>query len=59
MHEYFESVRIPWGRAGAERFQREAANGRLVELEAGHHFFISHEDLVVEEMRRFFAGAPE
>ncbi|MCH7892062.1 MAG: hypothetical protein IH921_11230 [Gemmatimonadetes bacterium] len=58
MEEYFETVRLPWGRSGADRFRREMRNGRMIELRANHHFFIQQEDMVVEEMRTFFAETP-
>ena len=58
MEEYFETVRLPWGRSAADRFRREMRNGRMMELRANHHFFIPQEDLVVEEMTTFFAETP-
>jgi len=58
MAEYFETVRLPWGRSAADRFRREMRNGRLIELRANHHFFVPQEDLVVEEIRTFFAETP-
>ena len=56
--EYFETVRLPFTRLGADRFRREMRNGRLIELRAHHHFFIPLEDLVVEEMTTFFSETP-
>ena len=56
--EYFETFRLPWQRSAADRFRREMRNGRMIELRANHTFFIPLEDLVVEEMRAFFAETP-
>ena len=58
MNEYFDTVRRPWAVSAADRFRREMRNGRTIELRANHHFFIPQEDLVVEEMRAFFAETP-
>ena len=40
MEEYFDTVRLPWRRAAADRFRREMRNGRMIELQANHSFFI-------------------
>ena len=58
VEEYFETVRLPFGRSAADRFRREMRNGRMIELRAHHYFFIPQEDMVVEEMRTFFAETP-
>jgi pimeloyl-ACP methyl ester carboxylesterase len=47
----------PWTREERERFRREVANGRVVELPGAHHYlFISNEVEVIREMSAFLAG---
>lgn len=58
MEDYFAAVRLPWGQSGAERFLADIPDGRLVRVDANHHFFIPLEDLVVREIQAFLDEYP-
>lgn len=54
IRNYFEAVETPWTRENINKFQQNVSHARIVEIPDGHHYcFISHEELVYEEMRRF------
>jgi pimeloyl-ACP methyl ester carboxylesterase len=54
---YLREVREPWRRAAVERFRREAADGRVVEVD-GHHFLhLTSVARVAAEMLAFLLPA--
>jgi pimeloyl-ACP methyl ester carboxylesterase len=50
---YLHDVRIPWRRASAERFRREARLGRVAEVPGNHFFFLSAPQRTAAEIRGF------
>jgi len=45
---------IPFARTVTARFKKEIPQAKIIEIPNGHHYcFISHEDFVYEEMRKF------
>jgi pimeloyl-ACP methyl ester carboxylesterase len=57
----YDSIRTlyaPIDRLQRQRFAREVANSKVVEVRGAHHWiFVSHRDRVVQEMRAFLLGA--
>jgi hypothetical protein len=54
--EYFSKIRVPAQRENIEQFRRDVPHARIVEIPNGHHYcFIKHEDIVYNEIIKFFA----
>jgi hypothetical protein len=54
--EYFSKIRVPAQRENIEQFRRDVPHARIVEIPNGHHYcFIKHEEIVYNEMSKFFA----
>ena len=52
--EYFETVRLAWFKKSMELFCHNVPHAKIVEIPHGHHYcFITHEQLVFDEMRKF------
>ena len=52
--EFFETTRHAWLQHSMQQFHRNVPHAKIVEIPHGHHYcFISHEDLVFDEMRNF------
>jgi len=51
--DWLRDVRTPWRRASAERFVREAPNGRVAEIHGNHYFFLSDAERTAAEIRGF------
>lgn len=52
--EFFETTRQAWLQQSMHQFHRNVPHAKIVEIPHGHHYcFISHEDLVFDEMRKF------
>jgi pimeloyl-ACP methyl ester carboxylesterase len=50
---WLREVRTPWRRASAERFRREARQGRVAEVPGNHFFFLSAPQRTAAEIRGF------
>lgn len=50
---YLRTVREPWRRETEARFLREAVDGRIVQVEGGHYFYLTARDRVAAEIRAF------
>jgi len=52
--EFFETTRHAWLQHSMQQFHRNVPHAKIVEIPHGHHYiFISHEELVFDEMRNF------
>jgi non-heme chloroperoxidase len=52
--EFFSTFRLPWLQKTIELFRSNVPHARIVEIPHGHHYcFISHEELVFDEMSKF------
>jgi pimeloyl-ACP methyl ester carboxylesterase len=47
----------PWLGAGRARFRREMPTSRTIEFEADHHFFNSHPERTIREIRQFLLSS--
>src|SRR6266498_1189542 len=55
MIEFFEKFQQPWNMHSIEQFRHNVPHAKVIEIPHGHHYcFIQHEELVYEEMRKFF-----
>jgi pimeloyl-ACP methyl ester carboxylesterase len=50
---YLRTVREPWRRETEARFLREAPDGRIVQVDGGHYFYLTARDPVAAEIRAF------
>ena len=57
LRRFGEEVATPWRRQSVEQFRSEMADGRVVEMDAGHHLFLHRRDEVVALTRSFLLGA--
>jgi len=52
--EFFDTIRLVWLQQSMQQFHRNVPHAKIVEIPHGHHYcFISHEDLVFDEMSNF------
>ena len=54
LRRHVETRENPWTKESIEQFKQNVPHARIVEIPNGHHYcFISHEELIYEEMRKF------
>jgi non-heme chloroperoxidase len=52
--EFFETTRLAWLIKSIELFRRNVPHAKIVKIPLGHHYcFLTHEELVFNEMRKF------
>ena len=57
--EFYETVRAALQRECIEQFRGDVPHARIVIIPKGHHYcFITHEELVFDEMRKFLLPQP-
>jgi hypothetical protein len=57
LRRFREEVAMPWRRQSIEQFRSEMADGRVVEMDTGHHLFLHRRDEVVALTRSFLRDA--
>ena len=51
--EFLDNVDLPYQRKNIEKFKGEMKKGRVIEMDSNHYLFITNQDEVIREMRKF------